>query len=364
MKVSSLRVENFRNLLPQTLELGGGLNVFVGNNAQGKTNMLESIYLCCLGKSVRTDRDKELINWNAQSCFVSLECQGKSGERQISLAISKEKKTASVNGMPFLRIGELLGYFNCIYFSPDEIDVVTMSPERRRRFLDIDLCQLNKRYYSALVRFNKTLTQRNNLLKKAASVDALEQTLPIWDEALSKEGAVLTKIRKDFCAALALNVEETHLRLTKEEKLEMSYLQNIEGKSEEEIGENYYKKLRASVQKDFALRFTTAGCQRDDIRFLVNGADIRNFGSQGQQRTTALSLKLSELELFNKLTGEYPVLLLDDVLSELDTKRQRALLSFNDKAQIILTATKIEKALIKDIDTVKFRIKNGEAKRV
>lgn len=364
MKVNSLRVENFRNLLPQTLQLGEGLNVFTGNNAQGKTNMLESIYLCCLGKSVRTDRDKELINWDAPSCYVSVECQSDSGKREISLAISKEKKIASVNGMPLLRIGELLGYLNCIYFSPEEINVVTMSPDKRRRFLDIDLCQLNKRYYSSLVRFNKTLTQRNNLLKKAASVSALEQTLPIWDEALSKEGAVLTKIRRDFCAALTPSVEETHLRLTKEEKLKMAYIQNIKGESEEEIKENYFKKLRASVEKDFALRFTTAGCQRDDICFLVNGVDIRNFGSQGQQRTTALSLKLAELELFNQMAGEYPVLLLDDVLSELDIKRQRALLSFNGKAQIVLTATKVERALIKDIDATRFRIKAGEAKRL
>lgn len=362
MKVKSLRVENFRNLSSQTVQLGERLNIFIGNNAQGKTNMLESLYLCCLGKSVRTDRDKELINWNEQSCFVSAECISNSGTRQISLAISKEKKTASVNEMPLMRIGELLGYLNCVYFSPEEINVVTLSPDKRRRFLDIDLCQLDKRYYSALVRFNKTLLQRNNLLKKASSVNALEQTLPIWDEALAKEGAILTKVRKDFCEALSPCVKGAHLRITKEENLEMSFIQNIAGQSEEEIRENYYLKLRASVGKDFALRYTTAGCQRDDIRFLVDGVDIRSFGSQGQQRTTALSLKLAELELFYRRTGEYPVLLLDDVLSELDLKRQKALLSFNNDIQIILTATRVEKALIKDLDTVKFRIKEGCAK--
>lgn len=362
MNITRLSVKNFRNLATQEVTLGQRLNVFVGNNAQGKTNLLESVYLCCLGKSPRTDRDKDMINWQEDRANVSVDFACRAGNKQIGMELSKDKKTPSLNGLSFNRIGELLGHLNCVYFSPEEIKVVTLSPAERRRFLDIDLCQLDKTYYSSLSRFNRILAQRNNLLKRAGSVEAIADMLIAWDAQLAREGARIIVKRREFCNALAVYADITHLYLTKTEKLTLEYVTNIGGETQSEIEQAYIKKLSDSLERDFMQRFTSNGCQRDDIKFSVDGVDIRNFGSQGQQRTTALSLKLAELELFNKLTGEYPILLLDDVLSELDRSRQKALLSYSDGAQIILTATKVEKLLIKNLDYKVFKITSGVAR--
>ncbi len=351
---------NFRNLADQTLELAPNLNIFTGNNAQGKTNLLESVYLCCLGKSPRTDRDRELINRDESRAKVSVDFVSRAGQKQVSVTLA-EKKSAAINGIPNAKIGEILGHLNCVYFSPDEISVITRSPQERRRFLDVDLCQTDKTYYHSLLRFNRILSQRNNLLKKAKNSADIADILSVWDVQLALEGSRLVQKRGDFCALLAPKAREIHRLLTKTENLELEYVSGVSGKTREEMQEVYQKKLAQNLERDFSQKFTTFGCQRDDIKFAVDGTDIRAFGSQGQQRTAALSLKLAELELFFSLTGEYPVLLLDDVLSELDRGRQRALISFNPGVQIILTATRVDAALIKNLDYKKFTVKNGAA---
>jgi len=361
VKIKSVSVKNFRNLAEQKTELADGLNVFVGNNAQGKTNLLESVYLCCLGKSPRTDKDKDMICWGESYAKASVDFVSKYGERNISIELTKDKKTVFLNETSLSKIGDLLGNLNCVFFSPDEIRVITQSPAERRRFLDIDLCQTDKTYFRSLVRFNRILTQRNNLIKNSATIKELSETLAGWDEQLAKEGARITIKRREFCDMLSPKAAEAHKKLTKTENFELSYQASINGDTAEEIYEKYLKKLNESIEKDFYQRFTTFGCQRDDIKFSVDGIDIRSFGSQGQQRTAALALKFAELEIFKIVTGEYPILLLDDVLSELDRSRQKALLCFNDEVQIILTATKVENALIKNIPHKKFSIKNGVA---
>ncbi|MDD4832962.1 MAG: DNA replication/repair protein RecF, partial [Clostridia bacterium] len=361
VKIKSVSVKNFRNLAEQKTMLADGLNVFVGNNAQGKTNLLESVYLCCLGKSPRTDKDKDMICWGEDNAKANVDFVSKYGERNISIELTRDKKSVFLNDTSLNKIGDLLGNLNCVFFSPDEIRVITQSPAERRRFLDIDLCQTDKTYFRSLVRFNRILTQRNNLIKNSATIKELSETLAGWDDQLAKEGARITIKRREFCDMLSPKAAETHKKLTKTENFELSYQASISGETAEEIYEKYLKKLNESIEKDFYQRFTTFGCQRDDIKFSVNGIDIRSFGSQGQQRTAALALKFAELEIFKIVTGEYPILLLDDVLSELDRSRQKALLCFNDEVQIILTATKVETALIKNIPHKKFAIKNGVA---
>ncbi|MDD3831716.1 MAG: DNA replication/repair protein RecF [Clostridia bacterium] len=360
MKVKWVKVNGFRNLATQTVTLGTGLNLFIGNNAQGKTNLLESVYLCCLGKSVRTDHDRDMIGWDKPSSSVMLNYDCIAGSREIEVKLLKDKKSILINDTPIMRIGELLGYFNCIYFSPEEIRVITSSPIERRRFLDIDLCQLDKEYYRSLVKFNKILLQRNNLLKQSNHIDSLRDMLSIWDTQLARAGAIITYKRKQFCDSLAPYVEQAHAKLTKTETLSIQYLQSISGNDLDTINANYLAKLTDSIDKDYVQRFTTVGCQRDDIKFSVNGIDIRTFGSQGQQRTAALSLKLAELELFYNIKRDYPVLLLDDVLSELDRSRQKALLNFSTQVQILLTTTKIDNNLIKNIDVTRLRLKCGK----
>lgn len=340
MKVTQISVNNYRNLARQTVSPNGGLNVFTGDNAQGKTNLVESVYLCCIGKSPRTDKDKDLICWGKDKALVKVKYQCRFGEGEIEVALtSGAKKQISVNSVPIGKIGELMGYLNCIYFSPNEIKIISQQPAERRRFLDIDLCQTDKNYFYSLTRFNKALAQRNNLLKQARTVDEVKETVFVWDKQIADEGARVIAKRKVFCEKLKVYAKQCHATLTNdEEKLELEYVTQIKGETVNEIAESYLKLLQEGIEKDFQLRHTSVGCQRDDVALKINGTDVRSFGSQGQLRTTALSLKLAELQIFKNLIGEYPVLILDDVLSELDVDRQRRLLNFDPKLQILLTS--------------------------
>ena len=344
MRVTEIAVSSYRNLAKQKVSLGNELNIFTGDNAQGKTNLVESVYLCCIGKSPRTDKDKDLICWNHDRAFVRVKYQCRFGEGEITVTLAAgAKKQVAVNSVPIAKIGELMGYLNCIYFSPNEIKIISQSPAERRRFLDIDLCQTDKNYFYSLSRFNKALTQRNNLLKRAKTVEELRYTVFVWDKQIAEEGARVVAKRRSFCEKLKVFAKQSHTTLTdNKEQLEMSYVTQIKGDKVSELTENYLKLLQNNLEKDFQLRHTSAGCQRDDISLTINGTDVRSFGSQGQLRTTALSLKLAELQIFKNIIGEYPVLILDDVLSELDIDRQRRLLNFDSELQILLTtATEI-----------------------
>lgn len=362
MKVKRVSVFNFRNLKEQTVCLGDGLNVFVGENAQGKTNLLESIYLCCLGKSPRTDKAKDLINYDKDFARVTVDFESRYGNADIGVVVfSNKKKSISVNSVPILKTGELLGYLNAVYFGPDELKLVKSSPDNRRRFLDVDISQTDKNYFYSLVNYNKILQQRNALLKRATDVESLSEMLSVWDAQLAKDCGRIVAKRKAFCERLKTVARDTHHRLSDgKEELEVRYVTQIEGVSPSECRQSAFDGLQKSVRKDFDMRYTTVGSQRDDIRFIVNGVDVREFGSQGQQRTVALALKLAELTVFKEMTGDYPVLLLDDVLSELDKNRQKQLLAFDEKLQIVLTATHIEDDLKKQVRYRGFSISDGK----
>lgn len=361
MKVTEISVSGYRNLQRQTVRPNGQLNIFCGDNAQGKTNLVESVYLCCIGKSPRTDKDRDLIGWGKDKAFVRVRYQCRFGEGEISVTLTVgAKKQICVNSVPISKIGELMGYLNCIYFSPNEIKIISQSPAERRRFLDIDLCQTDKNYFYSLTHFNKALVQRNNLLKQARSINELRETIFVWDKQIADEGARVIAKRKAFCDKLKGLAKRCHSQLTdKTEQLELEYVTQIAGDSVAEISSNYLSLLQSSVEKDFQLRHTTVGCQRDDISLKINGTDVRSFGSQGQLRTTALSLKLAELQIFKSIIGEYPILILDDVLSELDIERQRRLLNFDNDLQILLTtATEINRDLVPQ-DSKFFAISQG-----
>lgn len=360
MKVTQISLANYRNLAQQKVVLGDGLNIFVGDNAQGKTNLVESVYLCCIGKSPRTDKDKDLVRWGEQNAFVKVNYNCRYGDGEISFDIKTQgKKRIAVNSVPIAKMAELMGYLNCIYFSPNEIKIISQSPAERRRFLDIDLCQTDKNYFYSLQRLNKAIAQRNNLLKRATSVAQLKEMVFVWDEQIAEEGARIVAKRRAFCEKLKVYAKRCHEKLTDgKETLELSYVTQIEGDTTKDLAQNYLALLQNSLEKDFGLRYTSVGCQRDDICLKINGVDVRSFGSQGQLRTTALSLKLAELMIFKDIIGEYPVLLLDDVLSELDADRQKRLLHFDKRLQILLTtATDIPEEMLGDCK--QFVITNG-----
>lgn len=335
MTINHVRLKNFRNYQSLDLGLSVGVNVLLGKNAQGKTNLLEAIYLCCVGKSMR-GKDKELIRYGEQECFVNVESGKRYGSFDVKIFISKsENKRILLNDIPILRTGELLGGINAVFFSPDELKLVKDAPACRRRFLDIDISQLSKKYFYTLLNYNKILQQRNNILKNKDK--SYFPMLEIYDEQLSRAGSYLIERRVDFLSSIAPNVQKIHRFITQSEEMEISYQCGIEAGGD--IRAAFKEKLKENLDRDMALGYTTVGPHRDDIRIICDGRDVRTYGSQGQQRTCALSLKLSELEYFKETTGEHPVLLLDDVFSELDSSRKTRLLEYCSFVQTIITTT-------------------------
>jgi len=344
MKIKNLTLINFRNYDNEVIAFSDGLNVIYGNNASGKTNLVESIYYASIGKSPRTTRDKELIKWGNDYNYIKIELVKKYRSHIIEIYIdSLSKKRISIDDIPVRKISELIGVLNVVYFSPDELNIIKESPSMRRRFLDISLSQQKKVYYSNLVRYNKIIDQRNKLLKTCRDEKVLHENLPIWDSQLAREGACIIKDRYEYVEKLKVRTREEHSMLTNNtEKLDICYESKIADDSIDAIQENMLVQLQNSRSKDIKLQYTSVGPHRDDLAITINDIDVRKYGSQGQQRTTALSLKLAEVKLFEQETGEKPILILDDVLSELDHLRQSRLLSVVRGVQTLLTCTSFE----------------------
>lgn len=360
MKITSLDLTNYRNYTNQSVQLQDGLNVIIGKNAQGKTNLLESIFLCAIGKSPRTTKDKDLIKWDNNFAKVSLNISKKIGKTSIDLYLfSNQNKAIKIDKIGIKKIGQLLGTFNAIYFSPDELKLIKESPDERRRFMDIDLSQFDKNYFYSLNHYNQVLQQRNKLLKNPDQ-NVIKETLPIWDEQLSTYGATIILSRLKLIESLKVSAKKIHKYLTSDaEDLDLSYV-GYTAQNEKELKELLQRKLKENIEKDIHLGYTTVGPHRDDIKISANNIDLRSFGSQGQQRTASLTLKLAELETFKERLGEYPVLLLDDVLSELDENRQTKLLEFIKPIQTLLTCTDFEF----NIPHTKYFINNGQIENI
>lgn len=343
MKVKSLKLNNYRNYSDFRVEFSDGLNIIKGANAQGKTNLIEAIYMCSIGKSLRATKERQAIMWDKERAYISLEVEKKFGKSSIEIILSKTaKKTVRINKIPIKKIGELLGELNAVFFSPDELKLIKESPEDRRRFMDISLSQMSKAYFYLLGKYERILANRNKLLKEELSREKLLSTLSIWDEQLSTVGSKIILSRIHFLESLAPYALLSHKYLTSDaEELKLEYT-GLTGTTEEEVKQKFLQALNKNLEKDIRLCYTSVGPHRDDIKVTVNGIDVRAFGSQGQQRTAALSLKLAELEIIEKQTGEKPILLLDDVLSELDVNRKKRLLNFCKKTQTFLTCTEFE----------------------
>lgn len=358
MHISKLYLNNFRNYSEETLNPINGLNIIAGENASGKTNLLEALYLCGIGKSPRTPIDKDIIKWGEDYLYIKLQLEKKYHKTKIEIQIDNHHKRIAINGIPALRVGELMGVLNVVYFSPDELKMIKESPKERRKFIDISLSQQKKVYYNALSKYNKILDQRNKLLKSNYSKKALEDMLPVWDMQLSKAGAYIIKERIKFIDKLSIYARENHFLITdKVEELKLSYDTDIEIE-DENIESQLIAALLSCREKDIKLGYTTIGAHRDDMKISINEIDVRKYGSQGQQRSVALSLKLAEINHFEQESKETPILLLDDVLSELDNKRQNQLISATKNIQTIITCT--EYNIISDVTPKIFQIKKGQ----
>lgn len=355
MKVTNLSLFNFRNWLDSKIEFGENINILVGDNAQGKTNVLEAIYFCCIGKSLRA-KDKELVNFDKENAKITLNLQKKFSKTKIEVYLFKrQKKTIKINSIPINRIGQLMGEINTVYFSPDELKLIKETPEDRRRFLDIHLSQIDKNYFYLLGVYNKVLNNRNKLIKTCANKNELIQTIPIWNEKLSDTATKIIQKRLEFIKKLTPFAKKVHSFLSNDsEQLELAYSTNIS--TDKDIKAEILTKLENDLEKELILGYTTCGPHRDDIKISLNGKDVKNYASQGQQRSCALSIKLAELELIKQETGENPILLLDDVFSELDAKRRAKLLTFTQSYQTIITCTDLENL---DARYNIIKIKNG-----
>lgn len=361
MFIKKVTLKDFRNYRQQTVELDPGLNIFAGENASGKTNFAESIYFAALGKSPRTNHSKEMINWSAKQAYINLTVGKKFRDHEITLLVdNKDKKKLLLDGLPCSKLSDVVGVLNVVYFSPDELRMIKEGPQERRRFMDISLCQQSKNYLYSLQKYNAVLAQRNKLLKSGFGVNTLKETLFVWDAQLSKYGAYIIRKRYLFVEKLKRLAEASHKTLSDgKETLSLSYECALPFDEEENLEREFAESLKASFEKDTDLFFTSFGCHRDDLDISIDGVDVRKYGSQGQQRSAALSLKFAEIDLFGEEIGEKPVLLLDDVLSELDEKRRSNLLNMSSSLQTLITCTEFDEK----VPYTLFNVKNGSIEK-
>lgn len=337
MIIKSIELKNFRNYEDLHISFDEGTNILFGDNAQGKTNILEAAYMSGTTKSHKGGRDKEVIRFGQEEAHLRTVVFRSDKEYQIDMHLRKNRaKGIAINKVPIKKAGELFGILNMVFFSPEDLNIIKNGPAERRRFLDSELCQLDRIYLSDLAIYNKILGQRNKLLKDMVYRPELKDTLSVWDMQLVDTGKKIIRRRKQFIDELRDIVHDIHYRISGErEELALTYEPNIDDIFFED-------ELNRAKIKDMKLCQTSVGPHRDDLLFSIGDVDIRKYGSQGQQRTSALSLKLSEIELVRKSIQDTPVLLLDDVLSELDSNRQNYLLNNIHDTQTIITCTGLD----------------------
>ncbi len=337
MILSRLLLADFRNIAEADLSFSSGMNVLYGQNAQGKTNVLEAVMVCATGRSHRTRLDSQLVQFEKREAHIRAFVDRRQRIDKIDVHIKKEeKKGVAVNGVSVRRSGELFGTLHTVLFSPEDLQLMKQGPAERRRFLDLELCQLSRVYYHNLQQYYKVLKQRNRLLKSMQKQRNLKATLDVWDEQLEQYASQVIRSRSSFTETLSAIAHGLHDGITDgREELVIQYRPNCGA-------EELRKKWKQNLEKDILYGNTSHGPHKDDLLFLVNGNDVKLYGSQGQQRTAALSAKLAEITLIQQEAREKPILLLDDVLSELDDQRQQDLVETIHGVQTILTCTGVE----------------------
>lgn len=372
MFIKNLILKNYRNYEYQEFDFCEGVNILTGDNAQGKTNCAEAIFYLCTGYSPRATRDKQVIKYGQDTAKIIGSAISNYGNVSVELNFfNNANKTIKINGVPVKKIGELMGNINSVFFNPGELKLIQESPEDRRRFMDISLSQMSKRYFYALQKYRKVLEERNNLLK-SNDKQSIYQTLSFWDEQLASYAETIIKERLNFVETLVPLAKKAHGFITNNQEeisvsLEATYLDEEDeflgvptSHLEKDVKKCLLLALTKRIEKDIALGYTSVGPHRDDLKIKINGEDVRLYGSQGQQRTSALSLKLAELEVFKDRFNEYPVLILDDAFSELDKSRRARLLTYVKGVQTIITCTDVTTDMLVNDGVKIFNIKNGK----
>ena len=351
MYIKNISLENFRNYKKQKIKLNKNINIIYGNNAQGKTNIIESIFICSYGKSFRTKKDKELINFEESSAEVEIEYEKEDRKGKIKAQIN-DKKTFFSNDIKQNKISDIIGKINIVIFTPDDIEIIKEGPQKRRKFLDMMISSLRPNYIHLLNNYNKILEQRNNYLRQIKMENKSPKMLDIWDEQLSEYSFKIYEYRKYFIEKFSNKIENIHNLITKsgKEKIKIKYISNSKNKI------SFLENLKKSREIDIKRGYTATGIHRDDFMVYINDRQVSIFGSQGQQRTAILTLKLCELEIVKEEIGESPILLLDDFMSELDGERRTNFLENIEGNQVVITGT--DKIELKNKSSI-FFVENG-----
>ncbi len=361
MYINEIKIENFRNIDFMGIFPHKEINVIYGQNGQGKTNILEAIWLFTGCKSFRTSKDSELVQFESENSKISMSFQTEFRENNAAIFIDK-KRTANLNGVSLQSPRELIGKYYSVVFSPVHLSLIKDGPINRRKFIDTAISQIDSMYAKKLTYFNHLIQQKNALLKNAVENPSLLDTLDVWDEKIALAGAEIICDRISYIKLLTKKATEIYSGISGErESLDIKYLSNVRYESEEkqDIVRIYFETMRKHRPNDLYLKNTTSGPHRDDIEILIKGISARKFGSQGQQRSASLSLKLGEAEIIKDLKGEHPIILLDDVMSELDNTRQNYILNKMTGKQVFITCC--EKETVSRLDAGKvFKIENGK----
>ena len=352
MYIKKIKIKNFRNYEEQEIDLNKNINIFYGDNAQGKTNILESIFICSMGKSFRSKKDQELIKFDKENSLIELEYEKIDRTGKIKIDIG-DKKLIYINGIKAKKLSEILGNVNVVIFSPDDINILKNGPASRRKFLDIMISQLRPLYVYNLNLFLKTLEQRNNYLRQIKFEKKSQDLLDIWDEKLADYAQNVYKYRSEFINKIINKINLIHKEITNDkEKIKINYISDFVNK------EQFLDALKKSRDVDIMKGYTSKGIHRDDFILSINGKQVNVYGSQGQHRTAILSLKMSELQIVYDEIGEYPVLLLDDFMSELDKNRINNFIKKINDIQVIITCT--DKIDLENLNGSVFNVQNGK----
>jgi len=367
LNIESIYLLNFRNYSEEYIEFYPGMNIFYGENAQGKTNIVEAIYLLTMGKSHRTNKYNELVKWDENDCRICLRFNKDNFKYDIDYILKRnQKKQIKINGVRLEKQSDIIGKLNSVIFSPDHMKIIKEGPSERRKFIDSILSQTKPKYYYNLSQYLKVLTQRNMLLGNK-NEKSIEKVLDIWDNQLVEYGSKIILERQAFINSIDKKAWEINKELSgSRENFRLKYMPSVgEGKNDiKDIKEAFYKKLSEARDTDIRRSITNYGPHRDELNLYINDKEVRNYGSQGQQRSALLSLKLSEMYYIKDEIGSMPILLLDDVFSELDRSRQDFLISFIKNVQIILTCTEYDNLYLGDKPNYRiFNVKSGKVYR-
>lgn len=338
MIISQLVLKDFRNYQQLQLSLGDGLSVFWGGNAQGKTNLLEAVHVCCLGKSHRTVQSAEMVSYGKENAQIGLRVKRHDGPRHIQVMLQANKhKRISVSGVPIRRMSELMGHVQCVLFAPEDLQLIKGGPSLRRKYMDTALCQMSPAYFSSLMQYNAALSQRNALLKKGIEEEAVYDA---YEQTMAHVGAKVLWHRQQFCIEIEPMAARLYSDIANGEPMRVMYRSQVPQGTEQEIENALAEALKNARPADKRRYITGVGPHRDDLQIVIRDKEARSYASQGQQRTAVLALKLAEVARMQARSGHRPVLMLDDVLSELDLKRQQALTEHVEGQVLLTTATK------------------------